>query len=78
MVPDLAYVTGRNVALAPFDKVVDLLSELLPIRGAQSAGAVRNRTMRIGEAIVQPAEPVVVEFDRRLRAEPASAGRASR
>ena len=32
--PELAYVTARYAALAPFGKVADLLSELLPICGA--------------------------------------------
>ncbi len=75
--PELAYVTERYAALAPFGKVADLLSELLPIRGAQNAGTVRNRTMRTGEALVrphaakmaeaapQPAKPVVVGLDGR-------------
>jgi len=74
--PELAYVTARYTALAPFGKVADLLSELLPVSGAPNAGTVRNRTMRVGEAIVQPnvttmatrltarpAEPVVVGLD---------------
>jgi hypothetical protein len=73
--PELAYVTARYTALAPFGKVADLLSELLPLSGAPNAGTVRNRTMRIGEAVVQPtvtttakpaprpADPVVVGLD---------------
>jgi hypothetical protein len=69
--PELAYVTARYAALAPFGKVATLLSELLPISGAQNAGTVRNRTLRVGEAVVQPhpakpmkpAEPVVVGLD---------------
>jgi hypothetical protein len=74
--PELAYVTARYAALAPFGKVADLLSELLPVSGAQNAGTVRNRTMRVGEAVVlpnvtttaepatlRPAEPVVVGLD---------------
>jgi hypothetical protein len=74
--PELAYVTARYAALAPFGKVADLLSEVLPISGAPNAGTVRNRTMRIGEAVVppqvattaepalaRPAEPVVVGLD---------------
>jgi hypothetical protein len=52
--PELAYVTARYAALAPFGKVANLLSELLPISGAQNAGTVRNRTMRAGEAVVRP------------------------
>jgi len=52
--PELAYVTARYAALAPFGKVADLLSELLPISGAQNAGTVRNRTRRAGEAVMQP------------------------
>jgi hypothetical protein len=74
--PELAYLTARYAALAPFGKVAALLSELLPISGAQNAGTVRNRTLRVGEAVVQPhstmpaqqitpqqAEPVVVGLD---------------
>jgi hypothetical protein len=80
--PELAYVTARYAALAPFGKVVDLLSELLPVNGALNAGTVRNRTMRVGEAVALPhvaktakpvpprsADPVVVG----LRAQPAQA-----
>jgi hypothetical protein len=47
--PELAYVTARYAALAPFGKVANLLSELLPVSGAPNAGTVRNRTMRVGE-----------------------------
>ena len=69
--PELAYVTARYAALAPFGKVADLLSELLPVSGAANAGTVRNRTMRVGKAVVQPnvtttaksAEPVVIGLD---------------
>jgi len=74
--PELAYVTARYAALAPFGKVADLLSELLPVSGAQNAGTVRNRTMRVGEAVVlahvtttveaataRLGEPVVVGLD---------------
>jgi hypothetical protein len=45
--PELAYVTARYAALAPFGKVAALLSELLPMSGAQNAGTVRNRTRRV-------------------------------
>jgi hypothetical protein len=67
-----AYLTARYAALAPFGKVADRLSELLPISGARNAGTVRNRTLRVGEAVVQPhatmtapqpAEPVVVGLE---------------
>jgi hypothetical protein len=74
--PELAYVTARYAALAPFGKVAELLSELLPVGGAPNAGTVRNRCMRVGEAVVQPnvptpakpatprpAEPVIVGLD---------------
>jgi hypothetical protein len=69
--PELAYVTARYAALAPFGKVAALLSDLLPISGAPNAGTVRNRTLRVGEAVVElnvshppkPAEPVVVGLD---------------
>ena len=52
--PELAYMTARYAALAPFGKVAALLSELLPISGAPNAGTVRNRTLRVGETVVQP------------------------
>jgi hypothetical protein len=45
-------VTAKFAALAPFGKVAALLSELLPISGAQNAGTVRNRTLRVGQNIV--------------------------
>jgi hypothetical protein len=74
--PELAYVTAKFAALAPFGKVATLLSELLPVSGAQNAGTVRNRTLRVGQDVVQqpstgtakrpmaqPAGPVVVGLD---------------
>ena len=73
--PEFAYVTARYAALAPFGKVADLLSELLPVSGAHNAGTVRNRTMRVGQAVAQPhaaktadaaepsAKPVIVGLD---------------
>ena len=64
--PELAYLTARYAALAPFGKVADLLSELLPISGARNAGTVRNRTMQVGESVVLPsvtktAEPTAAQ-----------------
>src|SRR5215207_5263370 len=69
-------MTAKFAALAPFGKVAALLSELLPISGAQNAGTVRNRTLRVGQEVVQqhstknaelpaaPADgPVVVGLD---------------
>src|SRR4051794_21850794 len=74
--PELAYVTAKFAALAPFGKVATLLSELLPVSGAQNAGTVRNRTLRVGQEVVpqhstgtakrpsaQAASPVVVGLD---------------
>src|SRR4051812_9452913 len=74
--PELAYVTAKFAALVPFGKVATLLSELLPVSGAQNAGTVRNRTLRVGEKVLQPhstgtakrpvmqvARPVVVGLD---------------
>jgi hypothetical protein len=76
LAPELAYVTARYAALAPFGKVAALLSELLPLGGAQHASTVRNRTLRVGtqvvrahaaEAATRPAapatDPVVVGLD---------------
>ena len=51
--PELAYVTAWYAAMAPFGKVAALLSELLPISGAQHASTVRNRTLRVGTDVVQ-------------------------
>jgi hypothetical protein len=70
--PELAYITARYAALAPFGKVAALLSELLPISGTPHASTVRNRTRRVGKTIVQqrnsadmakPTGPVVVGLD---------------
>src|SRR3954454_22638417 len=74
--PELAYVTAKFAALAPFGKVAALLSELLPISGGQNAGTVRNRTLRVGQIVVPQrpidtarpptapaAGPVVIGFD---------------
>jgi hypothetical protein len=70
--PELAYITARYAALAPFGKVATLLSKLLPMSGPQHASTVRNRTRQVGEIVVrqpivtdaaQPAEPVVVGLD---------------
>ena len=74
LAPELAYVTARYAALAPFGKVAALLSELPPLGGAQHASTVRNRMRRVGTEVVQahaagttnqPASsgPVVVELD---------------
>ena len=52
--PELAYVTARYAALMPFGKAASLLAELLPISGAVNAGTVRNRTMRVGQDVVEP------------------------
>src|SRR3954466_10512429 len=51
--PELAYVTAKFAALVPFGKVATLLSELLPVSGAQNTGTVRNRTLRVGQEVVQ-------------------------
>jgi hypothetical protein len=51
--PERAHGTARHAALAPFGKVAALLSALLPTSGAQNAGTVRNRTLRVGEGVVQ-------------------------
>jgi hypothetical protein len=53
MSPELAYVTAKFAALAPFAKVANLLAELLPVGGAGNAGTVRNRTHRVGKRIAR-------------------------
>ena len=40
--PELAYVTAKFAALAPFARAAGLLAELLPIGGAVNAGTVRT------------------------------------
>jgi hypothetical protein len=58
--PELAYVTARYAALAPFGTVAALLSELLLISGAQNAGTVLrcSRYRRPPEAVCHaPATP---------------------
>jgi len=60
MAPELAYVTAKFAALAPFAKVADLLAELLPVGRAINAGTVRNRTRRVGERIARVRTPAVV------------------
>src|SRR3954468_10529620 len=50
-------MTAKFAALALFGKVAALLSELLPISGAQNAGTVRNRTLRVGQDVV-PQRPI--------------------
>ena len=66
--PELAYVTAKFAALAPFGKVAALLSELLPMGGAQNAGTVRNRTLRVGQDVV----PLRPTKDAELPAAPAA------
>ncbi|MBV8614831.1 MAG: hypothetical protein JOY66_13855 [Acetobacteraceae bacterium] len=74
--PELAYLTARYAAMAPFGRAAALLSELLPLGGAQHASTVRNRMLRVGTQVVQahaaetvnqpaaPAsDPVVVGLD---------------
>jgi hypothetical protein len=51
--PELAYVTARYAAMVPFGKVATFMSELLPMGGAQNAGTVRNRTLRVGQDVVR-------------------------
>ena len=63
--PELAYVTAKFAALAPFARVADLLSELLPIGGPANAGTVRNRTLRVGRTVatLTPAGTQLAEPD---------------
>ena len=51
--PELAYLTAKFAALAPFARAAGLLAELLPIGGAVNAGTVRNRTRRVGERMAR-------------------------
>jgi hypothetical protein len=49
--PELAYLTAKFAALAPFARAAGLLAELLPVGGA--VNAVRNRTRRVGERMAR-------------------------
>src|SRR3954453_6912216 len=66
--PELAYVTAKFAAVAPFGKVAAFLSELLPLSGAQNAGTVRDRTLRVGQEVV----PLRPTKDAELPAAPAA------
>jgi hypothetical protein len=59
--PELAYVTAKFAALAPFARTAGLLAELLPVGGAINAGTVRNRTRQVGVQIAR-LPPVGVPF----------------
>ena len=72
--PELAYVTARYAALLPFGKGAALLSELLPVGGAQHASTMRNRTLRVGAVVVQPAAIEIAERPAALAAEPVVVG----
>jgi hypothetical protein len=56
-------VTAQFAALAPFGKVAAFLAELLPVSCAVDAGAVRNRTRRVGERIARlgPQAPQILK-----------------
>jgi hypothetical protein len=77
MAPELAYVTAKFAALAPFAKVADLLSELLPLGGAINAGTVRNR-IRLGTpaTVLCDGDPGLWKLQRRVMPEetPSSTG----
>lgn len=63
--PELAYVTAKFAALAPFGKGAAFLAEVLPVGGVVNAGTVRNRTHRVGERIarLRPAGALEPETD---------------
>jgi hypothetical protein len=68
--PELAYVTAKFAALAPFARAADMLAELLPVGGTINAGTVRNRTHRVGRQIAR-LPPVGVPFPEPDAATPA-------
>ena len=51
--PELAYITAKFAALAPFAPIAAMLSELLPVGGVMHASTVRNRTMAVGATIAR-------------------------
>ena len=62
--PELAYVTARYAALAPFGKVAVLLDELLPISGAQERGHGSKQDAAGGRESRAPARHRDGEADR--------------
>jgi len=64
--PELAYVTAKFAALAPFAKVANLLAELLPVGGAVNAGTVRNRT-RVSASVSRGCDPRVLQIPTLMR-----------
>jgi len=54
--PELRYLTSKMAALLPFGKVVDFLSELLPLSSETTASTVRNRMMKVGGRLQKSAE----------------------
>ena len=58
--PELAYVTARYAAVAPYRKVAALLSELLPVDGTQHVSTVCNRTLRVNAQVVQSPHPTPI------------------
>ena len=63
--PELAYITAKFAALAPFARIAALLSGLLPIGGAVNAGTVQNRTVHVGATVAKltPAGTQMLEPD---------------
>src|SRR3954470_15845584 len=68
------YLTAKFAALAPFGRVAALLSELLPISGAQNAGTVRNGTLRVGQDVVPQPPPRLRSSPQRRRPAPSWLG----
>ena len=56
--PELAYVTAKFAALAPFAKVADLLGELLPVGGAEHIA--RLRPEGVADPDIDAVTPAVV------------------
>ena len=72
MAPELAYVTARYAALAPFDEVADPAVGAANQRGGERGHGAQQKPCEVGEAVVQPenvtttekpAGPVVVGLD---------------
>ena len=57
--PELAYVTAKFAALAPFARVADLVSELLPVGGAANPDTVRMFDVVAGDHASSPSESTV-------------------
>ncbi len=49
--PEWLYLEAKCASLLPFEKVADLLGEILPVEDGRNAETVRNRLCRVGQRL---------------------------